>query len=116
MAERGGFEPPMPGRAYWFSNPARSAALPPLRYVLAPRAARFRLTPPPARTLRAARGRSPAGALAPPRPARPRGTPGGDSPGDDRGRGRGTRTPRTWGRARRTRRRARARGRGLPRT
>src|SRR5262245_30499868 len=36
MAERGGFEPPMPRRAYWFSKPARSAALPPLRS--APRA------------------------------------------------------------------------------
>ena len=31
MAERQGFEPWRPVKAYWFSKPARSAALPPLR-------------------------------------------------------------------------------------
>ncbi len=40
VAERGGFEPPVPLRTHWFSKPARSAALSPLHVFVESRASR----------------------------------------------------------------------------
>src|SRR5262245_21863246 len=63
VAERGGFEPPVPFRTRWFSKPVHSAALAPLHGPSAARAAWARTAlqrsgPPsvPAAALRAARG------------------------------------------------------------